>query len=389
MQQIWPPVVDPATLSRQVWDSVTAQQLPAVGRAMALYGGLISQCSLDQYDGPRAIVPRPPVLQLPDPTLKSRALFSRVHVEDYLVHGNALHLITSRDKFGDARATAWFPASEWSVDASFGRGFVDYYLNGTRVKRREDVVHTQWGYAPGEPWRGWGIVERYLNSLDRVALQEASERSALRNGSLPSVAVIAPQKNLTQTEADEAAEEWEKRFGGSSRRPGVFPAGTEIKPLSWSPENQEASLARQMSLTDVANMLNLDSYWLGAPQSSHTYRSPGPMFLTLQRTSLEPVMVDLESVWSNSWFPGSKQAQFDRNQLTRDDFATSLETLGKAVQAGLMSVEEARLYMGWTEEPLVGELITAKAPAAITTGPQDDNQDPRLKVLPGGQEGTG
>ena len=385
--QIWPPVVDPATLSRQVWDSVTAQQLPAVGRAMALYGGLISQCDLDQYDGPTPVSPRPPLLEMPDLILGSLPSFVRVHVEDYLVHGNALHLVTSRDDAGRVRRTTWFPAGEWSVDASHGRGFLDYYLNGTKVARREDVVHVRWGYAPGEPWRGWGIVERYLNSLDRVALQEASERNALRNGSVPSVAVIAPQKTLTQTEADEAAESWERRFGGSSRRPGVFPNGTQVIPLSFSPEDQQATLARQMSLTDVANILNLDAYWLGAPQSSHTYRSPGPMFLTLQRTSLEPVMRDLESIWSSKWFPGPRKVRLDRNQLTRDDFQTSLQTLGKAVADGLMTVEEARLYMGWSAEPTIGELRGPSAtpePAPAT----EDDQDPQLTVLPGGQKET-
>ena len=377
--QIWPPVVDPATLSRQVWDSVTAQQIPAVGRALELYGGLIMQCDLDQYDGVTPVSPRVPVLDLPDPTM-SAARFKRVHVEDYIVHGNALHLISRRDQNGDARALTWFPADQWSIDASRGRGFADYYLNGKKIARREDVVHVKWGYAPGEEWRGIGIVERYMNTLDRVALQEASERNALRNGSVPSVAVIAPQKNLTQQDADDASEQFEKRFGGSSRRPGVFPNGTVITPLSWSAEDQQAVLARQMSLTDVANLLNLNAFWLNAPASSHTYRSPGPMFLELQRTSLEPVMQDLEQVWGTAWFPGQRRTKFDRNQLTRDDFASSLATLGKAVKDGLMTVEESRLYMGWTAEPKVGELL----PAGQNSEPAQPAA-PELEVLPGGQ----
>jgi phage portal protein BeeE len=385
--QLWPPVADPATLTRQVWDSVTAQQLPAVGRAMALYGGLISQCDLDQYNGPTPVTPRPSILQTPDPLLRSLALFTRVHVEDYLVHGNALHLITSRKPNGEAGRVTWFPADEWSVDASHGRGFPDYYLNGTKIARREDVVHVQWGYAPGEPWRGWGLVERYLNSLDRIAMQEASERNALKGGGVPSVAVIAPQSTLTQVEADEAASAWERRFNGPARRPGIFPKGTVITPLGWSPEDQQATLARQMSLTDVANMLNLDAYWLNAPASSHTYRSPGPMFLTLQRTSLEPVMRDLEQVWSGAWFPSAAQTRFDRNQLTRDDFAASLATLGKAVKERLMTRQEARLYMGWSAEPLIGEFEPV-TPDAPTVEDKEDDQDPELKLLPGGQEKT-
>lgn len=385
--QLWPPVVDPATLTRQVWDSVTAQNLPAVGRAMALYGGLISQCDLDQYDGPSPVTPRPALLDLPDTVLGSLPLFVRAHVEDYLVHGNALHLVSSRDRDGTVRNTTWFPANEWSVDATHGRGYLDYYLNGQKIARREDVVHVRWGTAPGEPWRGWGIVERYIDTLDRVALQEAAERGALLGGSVPSVAVIAPQKNPTQEELDDAANQWERRYGGSTRRPAILPNGTVVQPLGWSAEDQQAVLARQMSLTDVANLLNLNSFWLNAPASSHTYRSPGPMFLEMQRTSLEPVMRDLEAVWGNSWFPQrSRRTRFDRLQLTRDDFETSIRTLKMAVEAGLMTPEEARLYMGWTAVPRIGELREPK-PAALPA-PQDDNQDPALTVLPGGQEGA-
>jgi phage portal protein BeeE len=200
------------------------------------------------------------------------------------------------------------------------------------------------------------------------------------------VAVIAPQKNLTQEEADDAAESWEKRFGGSSRRPGVFPNGTQVVPLSFSPEAQDAVLARQMSLTDVANMLNLHSFWLSAPQSSHTYRSPGPMFLELQRVSLEPVMNDLDSVWSNKWYRGQPQkVRLNRNQLTRDDFATELATYGKAVKDGLLTVEESRIRLGLPMTPEFGELLDPKATPEPVPAPQDG---PRLDVLPGGKEGA-
>lgn len=378
--QLWPPVVDPATLTRQVWDAVTARSIPAVGRAMGLYGGLISQCDLDRYAGDEKL-DRTPLLELPDPTLKARSIFVRVHVEDYLVNGNALHLITARDPITKyPRAVRWFPASQWSIviDQRYP-GRPDYYLNGKKVFR-EDVVHVQWGADEGAPWRGVGIVERYLRTLDRVGMQEASESHALKHGSVPSVAVVTPQTQMDQVQADKIADRWEEKFGGSSRRPGIFPKGTEITPLSFSPQDQEATLARQMSLTDVANLLNLDPYWVGAPGSSHTYKSPGPMFLTLQRVSLEPVMTDLESVWSLSWTAPGEKTKFDRNQLTRDDFQTSILTLKAAVEAGLMTDQEARVYMGWSAVPTLGELRAPKPAAAAAPAV------PELTVLPGGAE---
>jgi hypothetical protein len=378
--QIWPPVVDPATLTRQVWDSVTAQQLPAVGRAMALYGGLIAQCALDEYTGNIPATTRQPLLKIPDPNLQSRAAFVRVHVEDYLVHGNALHLVTARFPKGHPRAgwprsTRWFPAAEWGIDVSAGRGFPDYYLNGRKVARREDVVHARWGYAPGQPERGWGLVERYLATLNRAGLQEAAESKALSNGSVPSVAVIAPQKDLTEPEIDEAADAWDRKFSGPGRRAGIFPNGTQIVPLSFSPQSQEATLARQMTLVDLANLLNLDPYWVGGVSSSHTYKSPGPMFLVLQRTALEPVMVDLESIWGLAWTPPEQDLRFDRFQLTRDDFASSVTTLLAATKGGLLSTPEARLYLGLNPVPLIGELVTAPEPA-VPAGP------PELTVVP-------
>jgi hypothetical protein len=381
--QLWPPVIDPATLTRQVWDAVTARSLPAVGRAMGLYGGLISQCALDYYAG-AVPIPRSRMLKLPDPNLRARSTFVRVHVEDYLVHGNALHLVTSRDQNGEPASVRWFPAAMWAIDASYPTR-LNYYINGNKVARREDVVHAQWGANEAEPWRGVGIVERYLRSLNRMGLQEASESNALSHGAVPSVAVIAPQNEIDQEDSDLLMDRWEAKFGGPRRRPGLFPKGTVIQPLSFSPSDQEATLARQMSLTDAANMLNLDPYWLGAPGSSHTYKSPGPMFTTMQRTSLEPVMTDLELVWGLSWRSGNEDLRFDRVQLTRDDFGTSVLTIKAAVEARLMTEMEGRVYLGLPPEPALGELREIP-----TAAPAQAGGKPTLQIVPDDpEEGTG
>lgn len=378
--QLWPPVVDPATLTRQVWDVDTARSLPGVGRALQLYGGLISQCPLDQYRGDEVTKPRPPLLQLPDVNLRARSTFVRLHVEDYLLHGNAVHLVTARTADGTVRGTRWFPAWMWFVadPTSTRDGGVDYYLNGRQVPR-DDVVHVQRGAAEHQPWRGVGAVEQHLKTLNRAGLEEAAESQNLSGGGVPSVAVIAPQTEITPTEAEDAKDTWEEKFEGPGRRPAILPNGTQVIPLGWSPVDGQMIEARKMSLIDTANAFNLDPYWLGGEGSSHTYKSPGPMFLTLLRTSLEAVMADLELVWSLLWFPPSgRSVKFDRLALTRDDFATEVQTGTQAVAAGLITREEWRVRQGLPIEPEYGEL---KAPAPpVPAGP------PSLQVLPGGAE---
>lgn len=370
--QIWPPVVDPATLTRQVWDANTARSLPGVGRALQLYGGLISQCALDKYRGDEPIRPRPAFLQLPDVNLRARSTFCRVHAEDYLLHGNALHLVTMRLNNGEVRGVRWFPAHMWQAadPASTQDGGVDYYLNGQKVNRA-DVVHVQRGAAEGAPWRGVGVVEEHLKTLNRAGLEEAAEAKNLAGGGVPSVAVIAPNPTLTEDEAEDAKDVWEEKFQGPGRRPAILPNGTQVIPLSWSPVDSQMIEARKMSLVDMANAFNLDPYWLGGPASSMTYRSPGPMFLTLLRTSLEPVMSDLESVWSAYWLPPTGQSvRFDRLALTRDDFATEVTTGIQAVNGGLMTREEWRVRQGMPIEPEYGELKkTDPAPPADPAAP--------------------
>lgn len=379
--QLWPPIVDPATLTRQVWDVDSARSLPGVGRALQLYGGLISQCALDQYRGDERLLPRPPLLQLPDVNLRARSTFVRMHVEDYLLHGNAVHLVTAR-YFADGavRGCRWFPAHMWFVadPRSTRDGGVDYYLNG-RLVPREDVVHVQRGAAAGAPWRGVGAVEEHLKTLNRAGLEEAAESRNLSSGGVPSVAVIAPQPEIGEDEANAAKATWEEKFSGPGRRPAILPNGTQVIPLGWSAVDSQMIEARRMSLVDVAIAFNLDPYWLGAASSSHTYKSPGPMFLSLLRSSLEPVMADLELVWSTLWLPPSGRAvKFDRLQLTRDDWAAEVAAGVQAVDGGLITAEEWRIRQGLPVKPEFGELRMS-APAAPVGRPA-------LTVLPGGAE---
>ncbi|MFT2612796.1 hypothetical protein, partial [Escherichia coli] len=68
--------------------------VPAVARCAQVTVGLIRQMSLDAYRGAQ-VLPRSRFLQCPDPTPNTaRAWFVGQQVQDYLVHGNAVHLIT-------------------------------------------------------------------------------------------------------------------------------------------------------------------------------------------------------------------------------------------------------------------------------------------------------
>lgn len=362
-------------MTRQVWDETTAASVPAVAKALHIYQ-MIGVMPMDRYRGVKPMR-RPRLLEQPDLTAPGSTWFVQQHMTDWLLSGNAMHLVTAWDAEGWPAAVRYYPARQWHVDLATDGSVEDYYLNGRRVENRDAVVHVRRGQRPGAHGMGWGIVEQHLSTLDRAKLEEESERQNLKGGGVPSVAVIAPQKDLDQADADAAADSWNRKMAGPGRQPVILPNGTQVVPLGWSASDSEMVEARKMSLTDLANLTGMDPYWTGAPGSSHTYRSPGPLWLALLRMTLESPARLFEDAWSAAWLPRGQQVRFDRLALTRDDLQTSIATVAAARKAGLMTYEEGRVYLGW--DPDVPEPAASTEPAS--TGPAASTDDEPADVI--------
>ena len=353
------------------WRADLARSIPAVGRALGIYRGLIAQMPLQRFRAAEAL-PTTRLLERPDEE-RPRSWFVGQHVDDYLVHGNAVHLVLNRDADGWPQWVRWLPAPRVSMAVMPDPMARPEYLFDGRPLPQEDVVHVQRGADPTATWRGVGVVEQHLLSMGRVFAQEASETASLTGAGVPSVAVIAPNPRISDDEIKAARAQWDELYGGPRRVPGIFPQGTEIRTLAWSPTDSQMTEARTLALTDVANMFNVDAYHLGAPGSSHTYRSPGPLFTSLLRVSLEPVMADFEGEWSYRWLPRGQELRFLRRVVEQDTLAEGVSTVAKAIGTvdangePLMLSPEGRTALGWAVSD--GALqATAVSPLPTTGG---------------------
>lgn len=349
---LWPPSLAADVSSPALWTNpALALGIPAVAKAVGVIAGQIKQAPLDDYAGVTPMA-RPRLLDQPDPNAP-RSWFVQCQVEDYLCNGNAVAYITAYTPTGWPAAITWLPAA-WVSIACDPKDYtnVTYMVAGVELVR-DRVVHVRRGADRWCPARGVSVIEQHLSTLDRVAMQEEYERQNLRGGGVPSAAVITPNRDLGEDEATEAKVDWLAKFIGPGREPAILPYGTQVIPLAWSPADAEMAASRQLSLTDVANMFCLDGYWLGAPTSSLTYRSPGPMYTHLLRVTLGPTLVDFEDVWSMALLPRGHRVVFDRNALQRDDLQTSIDTVVTATGSTppLMTVAEGRAYLGWPPAP--------------------------------------
>ena len=357
-----------------VYDATTARRIPAVGRAIQLYGGMTKQMPMDVYRNGEPL-PRPPLLDSPDPSPTwPRSRYVAVSVEDYLLSGNTVSLVTSRGADGWPLSVQYLPINWVYISWMPGDPVTVQYTYYGETLPLEDVIHVCRGVDRWYPVRGVGVVEEYLSTLDRAAMEEDYERSALAGGAVPSVAIITPQATLTQDVADEAKQSWLDRFGGPVREPAILPNGTQVVPLAWSPSDSQMIEARKMTLTDISNMFNLDSYWLGAAVQGMTYKTAAPQYQQILRTSIEPVLSDFEQVWSQAWLPRGQQIRFDRNKLLAEDLPTTAQALQLLVSAGIVTPTAAwQILQGFPlaaieNEPAETAPSAAPAPVPVTVG---------------------
>jgi HK97 family phage portal protein len=377
--QFLPPTAGTPTAGPFVTDATTAREVPSVARCLQLYSGLVRQMEMDAYRGELKL-PRPRLLERPDPN-NAGSWFIGISVEDYLLSGNAVSLITSRGVDGWPTTVTYLPINYVYIVWIPGQIEADYYFYGQMLDAA-DVIHVKRG---ADRWygavRGLGIVEEAMGTLDRVASEEVYEAATLAGAAVPSVAVVAPGPTLTQDVADQAAAQWEVNYGGPNRRPAILPAGTQVIPLAWSPTDTQMIEARHMSLIDVANLFNIDGYWLGAPVSGMTYRTAGPQYQQILKTSLEPVLADFEDVWSDAWLPRGQTIRFNRNQLLQEDLATTMTATVAGYNAGLLTQDEARAALNL---PPTDELAAPAAPDPLAVAdvatPADQPADQAQEV---------
>lgn len=336
--------------------------LPAVTRATGLISGLIRQMTIDVFRGPVQVAGTR-LTARPDPSPGwGRGRFVGVHVDDYLRHGNAVHLITARDGDGVPVAAMWLPAVHvWVSDQRAHGGQLSYWYAGRELPLA-DVVHVARGADPDNPARGVGVIEQHLTTWGRLTKQARFEEDSYDRSGVPSVAVVVGNQDLTTASAEEAKERWMEKF--QRREPVFLPQGTEVKPLAWSPSDSQMVEAHAMALQDVANAFGLDGFWVGVPSKGLTYKSPAPLFLSLVRETIEPISDDFEQSWGPSWLPLSEvtgeELLFRKADILTDDMASEMAWLALGVEKKILDVDEAR--------------------ARIRMSPRGNNQGPATDV---------
>ena len=368
--QIWPPTVDAATgavIGSGVVSTKVVEAVPAVGRAMGVIAGRMAQMPLTLWSRDTKLA-TPRLFEKPDPNIDYPTWMSAL-VWDYFLHGNAVVFDTTvDDEWGMPQTAMWIPAEKVNAWMDPTSGQLRYVVGNYELDL-DRVHHFRRRLDPREPWRGIGILEQYMRTFAKISDQQGYESTMLRESGVPSIAITVGNPDMSQAEAEAAKESWKGKFSGPVREPVVLPEGTTVTPLGWSPHDSEMVEAQKMSRGDVADLFNLDRYYLGVSDGNFNYKTAGTMAAALVTDTLGEHLQTFEAGFTAGWCMHGRRVKFDPTGVTADSPAVMSEWLIPLVRAGIISSDEARARLGFAP------MATQQADKAVQEGDQNDRGD--------------
>ena len=244
------------------------------------------------------------LMERPNPAW-SGALMWMATAIDYYTAGNA-YWVKVRSGAGLVQEYWWIP--ERMMEPRWeGNDFITYYeqnVDGEIYKwKPDDVLHFRYGIDPENPRKGRSPLKSVLREIftDNEAAQFTA--TLLHNLGVPGV-IIAPANTSgpIKGKADVIKSQFKATFGGDNRGdPMVLTSPTEVKVLSWSPEQLNLRDIRKIPEERISAVLGVAAVvaGLGAGLDRSTFNNFGEARKAAYQEAIIPshrvVAADLEN----------------------------------------------------------------------------------------------
>jgi HK97 family phage portal protein len=351
-QQVWGSGIDVsgfATWAGTVVNQKNALEIGAAYACVRLLSDTISTLPVDTFirrDGNRLPYrPRPAWVYEPEGPGSSRIeYYKQIVVSMLLSHGAVVQILRN----GNGEIVALQPLDPTRVDirrnpATRLREFV--IDGGQAILPGEDVLYIPEMRRPGS-LKGVSRVDELKQTLGLAkALDEFASRY-FSNGANTSGMIEFPG-NLTQEQAKDLVDAFEAGHKGlkKAHRPGVLSGGAKFVKTGSDGEQAQMLQSRQFAVEEVARVFRVPPSMIGLnTPGAMSYASVESNIISYARFSLAPLVACIEEA-HNRLLPGDVFLRVNMDGLLRGDSATQAQVFSTALQAGYMSVNEARGLM--------------------------------------------
>jgi HK97 family phage portal protein len=351
-QQVWGSGIDVsgfATWAGTVVNQKNALEIGAAYACVRLLSDTISTLPVDTFirrDGNRLPYrPRPAWVYEPEGPGSSRIeYYKQIVVSMLLSHGAVVQILRN----GNGEIVALQPLDPTRVDIRRNREtrLREFVIDGGQaILPGEDVLYIPEMRRPGS-LKGVSRVDELKQTLGLAkALDEFASRY-FSNGANTSGMIEFPG-NLTQEQAKDLVDAFEAGHKGlkKAHRPGVLSGGAKFVKTGSDGEQAQMLESRQFAVEEVARVFRCPPSMIGLnTPGAMSYASVEHNAIQFTRYSLTPLIAAIEEA-HNRLLPGDVFLRVNMDGLLRGDSATQAQVFSTALQAGYMSVNEARGLM--------------------------------------------
>jgi HK97 family phage portal protein len=351
-QQVWGSGIDVsgfATWAGTVVNQKNALEIGAAYACVRLLSDTISTLPVDTFirrDGNRLPYrPRPAWVYEPEGPGSSRIeYYKQIVVSMLLSHGAVVQILRN----GAGEIVALQPLDPTRVDIRRNREtrLREFVIDGGQaILPGQDVLYIPEMRRPGS-LKGVSRVDELKQTLGLAkALDEFASRY-FSNGANTSGMIEFPG-NLTQEQAKDLVDAFEAGHKGlkKAHRPGVLSGGAKFVKTGSDGEQAQMLESRQFAVEEVARVFRVPPSMIGLnTPGAMSYASVEHNAIQFTRYSLTPLIAAIEEA-HNRLLPGEVFLRVNMDGLLRGDSATQAQVFSTALQAGYMSVNEARGLM--------------------------------------------
>jgi len=253
------------------------------------------------------------------------------------------------------------------------KGSSIHYVHGEIGELQpEDIIHLR---APGSDGL-WGESPVRL-AREALGLQKAMNKTAgalYANAGVPKLAFVHPGA-LSGAAMQSIADSYVSKHGGAANagRPLVLGEGMRIERINQTLEDQMFAASRDFSVQEVSRIFGVPTVYL----SEHS-RSTFATVSELTRSYWDTCLVHWCAAWSDEirrkLLPPGARLLWDTRDMLKGSFMEQVQALRSAVEAGLLTQNEARERLNLNPVD-GGDEILRPANTLLVDDPGDDEED--------------
>lgn len=334
-----------------------AMKIPAVASAIELITSSVSQLPIYLYKKTEKkeivqVDDKRTVLLNKEPNeFMNAQTFKRQIVRDYLFYG-ASYIKIERDKNEivglynlkiDELSVEKYRLSPYETTATINAGF------GNTMEKYvpDEVVIVLKDSKDG--FTATGILQDNAETLLLALDEQDYTTSILKNGALP-IGVLKATSRLSEKAVNRLRSSWENLYGGTKKagKTLILEEGLDYTPISMKPNELDLTNVRKHTVSEIARIVNVPESMINSDANKYASNEQNNIFFL--QYCLGPILTSIESSYNKSLLLEEEKDQgyffkIDVSELLRTTEKEKVETITKAMEKGLLSINEARRKM--------------------------------------------